>query len=217
MAEQKDSETRVALLLVSALIAAVVGGVVWFGASTVVGKQPAGSTGTETVVVETVGTTPTGAVVVEREEVDITQVAAGEQSAVDVSETVAVAVPAAGTAEIGETAAADDEARVVVEDGVVKFYFAVGKADIAPGAAEALLDVITATNSGKRAIISGYTDASGNAEINEALAKQRAEAVREQLVALGVPAERLELRKPEALTGTGNAAEARRVEVRLED
>ena len=68
---------------------------------------------------------------------------------------------------------------------------------------------------GKKAVLSGYTDASGDPALNEALAKQRAFAVRDALKALGVNDDQIELRKPEQITGGGPADEARRVEVTL--
>ena len=110
----------------------------------------------------------------------------------------------------------DDESRVVVEGGVVKFYFASGKADLATGAEGALAGVAKAVADGKRAIVSGYTDATGDMVKNAELAKVRAQAVRDTLVALGIGDDKLELRKPDATTATGSNAEARRVEVTLE-
>ncbi len=67
-----------------------------------------------------------------------------------------------------------------------------------------------------RARVSGFHDASGDAAANEALAKQRAEAIQQWLVVNGVAAERITLDKPAQTTGTGDADEARRVDVRLE-
>jgi outer membrane protein OmpA-like peptidoglycan-associated protein len=110
----------------------------------------------------------------------------------------------------------DDESRVVVEGGVVKFYFASGKADLAEGADQALVAVIQAVAAGKKAIVSGYHDTTGNAQQNEALYKQRAIAVRDTLVRLGVGDDKIDLRKPENTTAAGSNAEARRVEVTLE-
>ncbi len=112
-------------------------------------------------------------------------------------------------------AAAADAASVSVEGGVVKFYFASGKADLASGAAAALADVVKGVAEGRKAVISGYTDASGDPAKNEELAKQRALAVRDTLKAAGVAEDKVELKKPEAMTGSGDAAQARRVEVTL--
>ena len=109
----------------------------------------------------------------------------------------------------------DDESKVVVENGVVKFYFAVGKADLAQGADEALKDVIAGVKEGKKALVSGYHDSTGTAAVNEEVAKKRAFAVKEALVRLGVAEDQIELVKPQVSEGTGANAEARRVEVVL--
>ena len=109
----------------------------------------------------------------------------------------------------------DDESKVVVDNGVVKFYFAVGKADLAQGADEALKDVIAGVKEGKKAMVSGYHDSTGTAAVNEEVAKKRAFAVKDALVRLGVTEDQIELVKPQVSEGTGANAEARRVEVVL--
>lgn len=109
----------------------------------------------------------------------------------------------------------DDESKVVVDNGVVKFYFAVGKADLATGADEALKDVIAGVKEGKKALVSGYHDSTGTLAVNEEVAKKRAFAVKEALVRLGVAEDQIELVKPQVSEGTGANAEARRVEVVL--
>jgi len=106
-----------------------------------------------------------------------------------------------------------DGASVKVVDGTVTFYFASAKADIAAGANDALVEVVKLGAAGKSVRVSGFHDATGDLGKNQELAKQRAIAVRDTLVALGVAADRIDLVKPEAMTGTGNDAEARRVEV----
>ena len=121
------------------------------------------------------------------------------------------AAPAAPAAE----APAEDAASVRVENGVVKFYFASAKADLAAGANEALADVVKGVAEGKNAIVSGFHDATGDAALNAELAKQRALAVSDALKALGVAEDKIELKKPEETTASGNNAEARRVEVVL--
>ena len=124
------------------------------------------------------------------------------------------AAPAAPA--VASAAASADGASFVVENGVVKFYFASGKAEVAAGAGAALADVAKAVSEGKRAVLSGFTDASGDPAKNEELAKQRAFAVRDALKAAGVAEDKIELKKPETLTGSGDAAQARRVEVALQ-
>ena len=113
-------------------------------------------------------------------------------------------------------ASAADAASIQVENGVVKFYFATGKAELAGGANDALADVAKGVAAGKKAVVSGYTDATGDPAMNEELAKQRALAVSAALKAAGIPDDKVELKKPEAITGTGDNAEARRVEVTLQ-
>lgn len=121
----------------------------------------------------------------------------------------AAAAPAPAT----DAAAAKDDASVVVENGVVKFYFASGKSDLAPGAVEALADAIAAGKAGKKLVVSGFHDSTGDPAKNAELAKQRAFAVRDALKTAGVAESGIELKKPETATGSGNDAEARRVEV----
>jgi outer membrane protein OmpA-like peptidoglycan-associated protein len=120
---------------------------------------------------------------------------------------------AAAPATAAAAAPVGDDASVVVENGVVKFYFASGKADLAPGALDALADAIRAAKSGKRLTLSGFHDATGDPAFNAELAKQRAMVVRDALVGAGVAETAMELKKPEQTTGSGNNAEARRVEV----
>ncbi|MEO6856661.1 MAG: sodium-translocating pyrophosphatase [Rhodoferax sp.] len=113
-------------------------------------------------------------------------------------------------------AAMSDSASITIDQGVVKFYFATGKAELADGAAAALADVAKAVAEGKKAVVSGYHDASGDAAKNEELAKQRALAVRDALTALGVAEDKIALKKPAQTQAGGPPAEARRVEVTVE-
>lgn len=116
--------------------------------------------------------------------------------------------------------AASDAASIKVENGVVKFYFASGKADLATGATEALTDVVKqakdGASSGRKLLLSGFHDATGDTVRNIELARQRAMAVRDALVATGVNASQVELRKPAQTLVGGSDAEARRVEVSIE-
>ena len=124
-------------------------------------------------------------------------------------------VVAAPAAVAGATTAVADAASIKIENGVVKFYFATARSDVAAGAAEALKGVVAGVASGGTAVVSGYTDASGDPARNEELAKLRAFAVRDALKGAGVAEDKIELKTPEALTGSGNSTEARRVEVML--
>ena len=128
-------------------------------------------------------------------------------------------VPAASAVAVGAPAAmaaavSADAASVKVENGVVKFYFAPGKVELAQDGAKALTDILAAAKTGKKVGISGYVDPSGDAAKNAELAKQRAFAVRDLLTSSGVPASQIVLVRPNDIkAGAASAAEGRRVEV----
>jgi outer membrane protein OmpA-like peptidoglycan-associated protein len=99
---------------------------------------------------------------------------------------------------------------------IVKVYFDTGKADVVPAfAAEAAtMKAYLDAHAGSALGVSGYNDPRGNAAVNAALSKKRAQAVQAALVSAGVPAASIELIKPEAATdATTSLDEARRVEV----
>lgn len=128
----------------------------------------------------------------------------------------AAPAPAAVAAAPSADASAD-AARVVVEGGVVKFFFATGKADLAVDlSAEvqaALNEAAAAAKAGKKLLVSGFHDSTGDAAVNAELAKQRALTVQAVLVNLGADAAAIELKKPEEMLGGTDNAQARRVEV----
>ena len=96
-----------------------------------------------------------------------------------------------------------------------KFFFDVAKADLPADAAAQIAKLAAAAKAGAgKLIISGFHDASGDPAKNADLAKQRAFAVRDALKAAGVAEDRIETKKPEQINA-GNAADARRVEVKL--
>ncbi|MBR5675463.1 MAG: cytochrome-c oxidase, cbb3-type subunit III [Neisseriaceae bacterium] len=114
-------------------------------------------------------------------------------------------------------APADDAASVTIgDDGVVKFYFATGSQELAANANDSLAAIVAGAGEGKKVVISGFHDATGDAAQNAELAKNRAKAVQAALVALGVNEGSIELKKPETTEGDGTNAEARRVEVSLQ-
>ena len=61
--------------------------------------------------------------------------------------------------------------------------------------------------------VTGFADRTGNHAANVELAKRRATAVRDALVAEGIPADRVRLKPPQDVTGPGSDREARRVEI----
>jgi outer membrane protein OmpA-like peptidoglycan-associated protein len=112
--------------------------------------------------------------------------------------------------------AASDAASIKVEQGVVKFYFASGKSELAAGASQALADLVKGAQAGRKLSISGFHDANGNPAFNVELAKKRALAVRNVLKAAGVAEGQIEIKKPEPVSSSGSDAEARRVEISLQ-
>ena len=128
--------------------------------------------------------------------------------------TAAASTPATA-AKASEPAA--DQADVAYKDAVATFYFATGKSDVAANADKMVADLIAAGKNGKKLVVSGYTDSTGNAAANAELSKKRAQAVQAFLEKQGVDGKNIELRKPENTTAAaGNNAQGRRVEVKAE-
>jgi K(+)-stimulated pyrophosphate-energized sodium pump len=150
-------------------------------------------------------------------------VAEAAKPAADANAGAAAAAAAGATAAKSDEAmalaakAAADAASVKVENGAVKFYFASGKAELPQGGKDALKDILAGVAAGKKAMVSGYVDASGDPVKNAELAKLRAFAVRDLLKASGLADDKVELKKPEDIkAGATSAAEGRRVEVTLQ-
>ena len=126
----------------------------------------------------------------------------------------------------GQNAAAKPAAVAAVEapenaevgEPLVKQYFESGKAELPANGAEEVVKVVAklAEDGTKIVLISGYHDETGGAAVNAEVAKARAGAVKDALLAAGVPADKLAMRKPAVTLGGGEAAEARRVEVRVQ-
>lgn len=137
--------------------------------------------------------------------------------AVSGAETMAAAMPAMEA--VAEPEIPEGEGVIFeIVDGKPKesVYFAVGQATLAPDFPEvsAPFKEWVDANPGDRIIISGFTDPTGDPEANAALAKARAEAVAAGLVNLGIPADRIDLVKPDDTSDESVAmAEARRVEI----
>lgn len=104
-----------------------------------------------------------------------------------------------------------------VRNDVVTFFFASGKSDLAQGAREALGTIVKGVAAGHTAVISTYHEAIGDAAQNEALAQQRATAVRGALISLGIGEDKLQLSSREAsAAGSSSGQDIPRVEVRLQ-
>ena len=107
----------------------------------------------------------------------------------------------------------------VDEDQRSVLYFGVGSSALegAQATGTAKLIAYLAANPGKRVTISGYHSASGELASNQELAKKRAFAVRDTLVAGGINASRVALDKPLQTEAniSGEDPVARRVEVTI--
>ncbi len=121
--------------------------------------------------------------------------------------------PAAAPAAAAMTRAPDSPKQSVLP---ARIYFATGSAALDPNAREALRSIGNGLTGTPYVVdITGYVDAQGPATKNRTLAELRAKAVRDALVATGVPSERLRLVPPASLVGHTDPTQARRVDVAL--
>ena len=127
------------------------------------------------------------------------------------------AASSAQTEAVNEEFVAFEQATPAQPAGAIHFESA--SAALPADAQQALTTVVEALKAaeGRRVLLAGYHDPTGNIDFNRDLAKRRALGVRDALIAQGIPAQRIILRKPEQTTGSGNNAEARRVEILLID
>jgi K(+)-stimulated pyrophosphate-energized sodium pump len=125
-------------------------------------------------------------------------------------------VAAAGAGAMATTAGAAATASApMTKPEAAKIYFATGASALPAEAGKALDSMIAfaKVNASGKLAISGFHDASGNLAQNQEIAKNRALAVKQALLAAGVAEDRIMMQKPEQTTGGANEAEARRVEV----
>jgi cytochrome c oxidase subunit 2 len=112
------------------------------------------------------------------------------------------------------TAQAKPAAAPKAQPASVHVLFDSGKSTLDTAAMRALRIASAAyVGIGTQIVITGYADKTGNAAANAALAKKRAQAVRDELVGLGVEPKRIVLQPPVEVTGAGSDSEARRVDV----
>jgi len=98
---------------------------------------------------------------------------------------------------------------------LARVLFDTGVSALPADAAKTLAPVIEAAtrSAGIRLAVSGFHDKNGDPEKNAELAKERAVAVRDALVAAGVPVDRVELSKPQVTEGGADDTLARRVDI----
>lgn len=131
---------------------------------------------------------------------------------------IAAEMPAAPVAPAIPTGAGVVAAAIDGEP-MVSVYFDTAKADIDPGfeATTAELRAYAAAHPGDHLQVSGFNDPRGDAAFNAELSKNRAFAVRDALVKLGVDAARIDLVKPaDTSDDRASLANARRVDVTVE-
>jgi flagellar motor protein MotB len=131
---------------------------------------------------------------------------------------VAVAAPA--TVVVAIPVGVGITTSVVDGEPMVSVYFDTAKFEIDPSFAERTKDVrdYLAAHPGEHLQVSGYNDPRGDAAMNAELSKNRAFAVRDALVALGVSITSIDLVKPAETTDTDtDYTNARRVDITVED
>jgi membrane fusion protein (multidrug efflux system) len=93
-------------------------------------------------------------------------------------------------------------------------HFPPGKAGLDAEALRVLKGFAPAMKAGPNPIdVTGFADRTGDRSANVELAKRRAVAVRDALIAEGIPADRVRLKPPQEVTGSGSDRDARRVEI----
>jgi K(+)-stimulated pyrophosphate-energized sodium pump len=134
------------------------------------------------------------------------------------STTAAAAAPAATAATSPATAAAATSPAAATPPPAAKLYFPPDRITLPQNTVAALLPVVDylKANDGAKASVSGFHDPAGRRARNEELALNRARAARGALERAGIARERIVMQKPQVTTGSGGAAEARRVEVSVQ-
>lgn len=126
------------------------------------------------------------------------------------------AAPAAETPPASATEAPAADVSNVSTLMPVQVFFATGQSALDSKAQEQVQAAAVWLNAHAdvKVVLSGFVDATGSADVNAELAKQRAQAVAQALAGAGIAAERIEMRKPQTITdSTGADEQARRVDI----
>ncbi len=92
-------------------------------------------------------------------------------------------------------------------------YFELDKFDIGAEGSKTIADVVGLVSKDGKYAVTGYTDKTGDPAHNEELAKNRAKAVKEAMMAAGVAEANITMQPPEYLTGSYEDRAARRVDI----
>jgi K(+)-stimulated pyrophosphate-energized sodium pump len=192
MSAQEDNETRIGAWIVGGIVAIVVVGVVGYAVSS----------GGKATAVADASTELSGAAAI------TTGDAQTHGSAHEADTMVEHAEHATSTASDGVAA---------IGDAAGQIYFGSGKTTIAADQKAALMAAVTALKAAPtaHAVLSGFHDSTGSLEVNQRVAKERAMAVRDGLVAQGIEASRIRMEKPQVMLGGADPQEARRVDILL--
>jgi outer membrane protein OmpA-like peptidoglycan-associated protein len=140
--------------------------------------------------------------------------AAGDRVVVDGALRLAPDAPVKATAYTPKPESPEGAAPSRPPGATLVVNFASGKATLDAEATRLLEGFVPGMKAGTNPIdVTGFADRTGNPSANVDLAKRRATAVRDALVAMGIPANRIRLAQPRDVTGPGSEAEARRVEL----
>ncbi len=92
-------------------------------------------------------------------------------------------------------------------------YFELDKFDIGAEGSKTIAAVVAQVSKDGKYAVTGYTDKTGDPARNEELAKNRAKAVKDAMVAAGVSEANITMQPPEYLTGSYEDRAARRVDI----
>lgn len=92
-------------------------------------------------------------------------------------------------------------------------YFELDKFDIGAEGSKTIAAVVAQVSKDGKYAVTGYTDKTGDPARNEELAKNRAKAVKDAMIAAGVSEANITMQPPEYLTGSYEDRAARRVDI----
>jgi membrane fusion protein (multidrug efflux system) len=140
--------------------------------------------------------------------------AAGDQVVVDGALRLAPDVPVKAAPYVPKPESPEASAPTRPVGTTLVVHFATGKATLDAEAVRLLKGFAPVIKAGPNPIdVTGFADRTGNHAANVELAKRRAMAVSDALVAEGIAADRVHLKPPQDVTGPGSDSEARRVEL----
>ncbi|MEI6547596.1 MAG: OmpA family protein, partial [Burkholderiales bacterium] len=92
-------------------------------------------------------------------------------------------------------------------------YFELDKFDIGAEGSKTIAAVVAQVSKDGKYAVTGYTDKTGDPARNEELAKNRAKAVKDAMIAAGASEANITMQPPEYLTGSYEDRAARRVDI----